>query len=98
MSSALLLALLSAAPVDGFKAGAASVDITPPVGTPMAGYYAERLSQGVHDPLYAKAVVMECGGKKAASSAWTSSAPRRRWSTRPAGRSKGPRECPAQTS
>ena len=66
MFAALLLALLSAAPADDFKAGAASVDITPPVGTPMAGYYAERLSQGVHDPLYAKAVVMESGGKKAA--------------------------------
>ena len=48
------------------RVGAASVDITPPVGTPMAGYYAERLSKGVHDPLYAKAIVLERGGKKAA--------------------------------
>ncbi len=66
MLAAFLLSVLSAPPAGDFRAGAASVDITPAVGTPMAGYYGERLSQGVHDPLFAKAVVLESGGKKAA--------------------------------
>jgi hypothetical protein len=34
---------------DELRVRAASVDITPPVGTPMARYYAERFSKGVHD-------------------------------------------------
>jgi hypothetical protein len=63
----LIPLLLSATARAGdFKVGAASVDITPPVGTPMAGYYAERAADGVHDPLYAKAIVMERDGEKAA--------------------------------
>src|SRR5437763_6162898 len=70
MRPAFLLALILATPgpalADELKVGAASVDITPPVGTPMAGYYAERLAKGVHDPLFAKAIVLERGGKKAA--------------------------------
>ncbi|WP_435010344.1 neutral/alkaline non-lysosomal ceramidase N-terminal domain-containing protein [Tundrisphaera lichenicola] len=68
MRVAILLALTMTGPAfaDDLKVGAASVDITPPVGTPMAGYYAERLSKGVHDPLLAKAIVLESGGKKAA--------------------------------
>ena len=37
--------------------GVAEVDITPPQGFPMAGYYHERLATGVIDPLKAKAVV-----------------------------------------
>jgi neutral ceramidase len=70
MRTAFLLALIMAVPIpalaDELRVGAGSVDITPPVGTPMAGYYAERLSKGVHDPLFAKAIVLERGGKKAA--------------------------------
>ncbi len=70
MRAAFLLTLIMAVPgpafADELRVGAASVDITPPVGTPMAGYYAERLSKGVHDPLFAKAIVLERGGKKAA--------------------------------
>ncbi len=62
----LILSFAASARADAFKVGAASVDITPPVGTPMAGYYGERLSQGVHDPLFAKAIVLERDGKKAA--------------------------------
>jgi len=71
MRTAFLLALILAGTGNGttfadeLKVGAASVNITPPVGTPMAGYYAERLSRGVHDPLFAKAIVLEVGGKKA---------------------------------
>jgi hypothetical protein len=48
------------------RAGAAQVKITPPDGTPMAGYYSVRLSTGVHDDLYSKAIVVESGGAKAA--------------------------------
>lgn len=40
-------------------AGAAQVDITPPPGTPMAGYYSQRGAEGTHDPLFAKALVLE---------------------------------------
>jgi hypothetical protein len=43
----------------GLKAGFASVDITPPIGWRMSGYFHERLSTETHDPLMAKAVVME---------------------------------------
>ncbi len=68
MRPLFLMALLcvSTAHAEDFRVGAASVDITPAVGTPMAGYYHERASEGVHDPLYAKAIVFERDGKKAA--------------------------------
>jgi neutral ceramidase len=49
-----------------FRLGAAAVKITPPQGTPMAGYYSERDSQGVLDDIYAKAVVLDDGRTKAA--------------------------------
>lgn len=42
-------------------AGAAQTVITPPQGTPMAGYYSPRASAGVHDDLYAKALVLRQG-------------------------------------
>jgi hypothetical protein len=41
--------------------GAAEVDITPPVGFRMAGYFDERISTGIHDPLHAKALVLHQG-------------------------------------
>jgi hypothetical protein len=47
-------------------AGFASVDITPPVGYRMSGYFSERLSTGVRDPLHAKALVLKQGDVKAA--------------------------------
>jgi hypothetical protein len=47
-------------------AGTAQVKITPPDGTPMAGYYYERGSTGVHDDLWAKAMVIDAGGQRAA--------------------------------
>jgi neutral ceramidase len=49
-----------------FRAGAASVVITPPPGTPMAGYYRLRTADGVLDDLHAKALVVEQDGAKAA--------------------------------
>jgi len=51
---------------DDLHVGAASVKITPPTGAPMAGYYFERAAEGVHDDLYAKAIVLEKDGVKAA--------------------------------
>ena len=46
--------------------GVAEVDITPPVGTLLAGSLKPRTSKGVADPLYVKAVVLESGGKRMA--------------------------------
>ena len=42
------------------------VDITPPLGYRMAGYFAERLNTGTHDPLFAKALVFRQGDRQAA--------------------------------
>ena len=45
------------------RAGAAAVDITPPMGLEMAGYgwYLKRVCTEVLDPLYARALYLECG-------------------------------------
>jgi hypothetical protein len=51
---------------EGLRAGAAAVVITPSRGTPMAGYYYQRAAEGVHDDLYAKALVVDVAGTKAA--------------------------------
>jgi hypothetical protein len=49
-----------------FRVGGAAVSITPPEGAPLAGYYRKRLSEGVIDDLYSKAIVVERDGAKAA--------------------------------
>jgi hypothetical protein len=53
---------------DEFHAGAAVVDITPPTGFPMWGYSARKDagSDGVLDPLFARAVVLAVGKQKLA--------------------------------
>jgi hypothetical protein len=51
------------------RLGVAEVDITPPVGSPLAGYYYNRDSTGVHDPLHVKAMVLEEDGVKVAMAA-----------------------------
>jgi neutral ceramidase len=48
------------------RAGVAAVKITPPNGTPMAGYYYARGSEDVLDDLYAKAAVLDDGSTKVA--------------------------------
>ena len=48
------------------KTGSAAVKITPPSGTPMAGYYYDRGADGVHDDLFAKAIVFEKDGARVA--------------------------------
>jgi hypothetical protein len=45
-----------------FQAGLATADITPPVGWRRAGNYTEFVSTGVHDPLFAKALVLAQDG------------------------------------
>ncbi len=50
---------------EALRAGVAAVDITPKKPVTLAGYGARKgLSQGVHDPLSARAVVFEQGGKR----------------------------------
>ncbi len=46
--------------------GVAPVDITPPAGWRMSGYFHERINTGTHDPLYAKAMVFSDGATRAA--------------------------------
>ena len=48
------------------QAGVAVVDITPPIPFRMHGYFYERLSTGVKDPLHARAVVFQQGKESAA--------------------------------
>jgi hypothetical protein len=62
----LAIFVASAAPAQTLRVGAAQVAITPPAGMPMAGYYSTRLSQGVHDDLHAKAIVIASGEQRAA--------------------------------
>ncbi len=47
--------------VPPLEAGLAVVDITPPAGFRMSGYFRERLSTGTHDPLLAKVLVLRQG-------------------------------------
>jgi hypothetical protein len=63
-----LLFLLLAAPAVAaeLRVGAAATVITPPPGTPLAGYYSQRGSKTVLDDIYSKAIVLEVGDRKAA--------------------------------
>lgn len=65
VSYLLLISLNAAAAV---KAGTASVDITPPLGTPSAGYEARKGKgmEGIHDPLLANVLYIDNGTKKIA--------------------------------
>jgi hypothetical protein len=63
---ATLPACVTPAAASDFRLGAAAVKVTPPVGTPMAGYYSQRGSRGVLDDIYAKAVVLDDGKTEAA--------------------------------
>src|SRR3954470_3589549 len=48
------------------QAGVAMVDITAPIPFRMHGYFYERLSTGIKDPLYARAIVFKQGKESAA--------------------------------
>ena len=51
--------------VGEFKAGFARVDITPPLGTPIVGYFEERRAKGILDPLEANALAVSDGERTA---------------------------------
>lgn len=63
---AALLTLCPVALVADLRVGTAAVNINPPDGIPLAGYYHERGSQGVIDDLFAKAAVLDDGRTKVA--------------------------------
>ncbi|MEP6662446.1 MAG: hypothetical protein ABJC04_02170 [Verrucomicrobiota bacterium] len=48
------------------RVGLAEIDITPPEGFRLAGYFDERISTGTHDPLKAKAVFFQQGQQQIA--------------------------------
>ncbi|MBN1506395.1 MAG: neutral/alkaline non-lysosomal ceramidase N-terminal domain-containing protein [Sedimentisphaerales bacterium] len=56
----------AAAGAGPLQAGVAVTDITPPIGYRMSGYFNERLSTGVLNPLRAKALVLRQGSTRAA--------------------------------
>jgi neutral ceramidase len=51
---------------DNLQTGVAVTDITPPIPFRMSGYFNERLSTAIKDPLHAKAVVFQQGDTSAA--------------------------------
>lgn len=68
---AVLLALVSASgafasALPELQLGTAALEITPPVGWRIAGNYYEQISDGVHDPLFAKAMVWQQGKARGA--------------------------------
>ena len=66
MRNILVLVIVAVNAWAGVRAGAATTDITPPVGAAMAGYFYNRSATGVHDPLLARALVLESGGLRIA--------------------------------
>jgi hypothetical protein len=70
LQSLLLVITVVPVPADMFKAGAAQIDITPPPGLPMYGYFDRiknhQLASGTLDPLYARVLVLESGDKRLA--------------------------------
>ena len=65
--AALVLSAVTVAAQDApLQVGLAEIDITPPVGYRMDGYFTERLATGQRDPLKAKALVFQQGATRAA--------------------------------
>ena len=60
------LLLTTPAVAADLRVGAAATVITPPEGTPLAGYYSQRGTRTVLDDIYSKAVVLEVGDTRAA--------------------------------
>jgi len=63
LTGLVLAWLCSAAPAWALEAGAAKVEITPPIGTPLHGYgdRMSRPSTSVHDPLWSRALFLDDG-------------------------------------
>jgi neutral ceramidase len=66
LTCSLLAALALSSAAGELRVGVAATEITPPMGIAMAGYYHERGADGVLDPLFSKAMVIEQGGQRAA--------------------------------
>jgi neutral ceramidase len=67
MAWLVALAILGAVSQEAaFEVGLAEIDITPPAGYRMDGYFYERLNTGQRDPLKAKAVVFRQGDTRGA--------------------------------
>ncbi|HOD96250.1 MAG TPA: twin-arginine translocation signal domain-containing protein [Candidatus Hydrogenedentes bacterium] len=49
-----------------FRAGIAVADMTPPVGTSMAGHFTDRMNTGAHDPIQARCLVLDNGAHRLA--------------------------------
>jgi neutral ceramidase len=64
----VLCCFVSASAQNALMGGVGKSDITPPVGTPLAGYGARRAqpSTGVHDPTEARALIIDNGVEKIA--------------------------------
>lgn len=60
------LAVVTPCRAGELRAGLGVVDITPPVSYRLSGYFIERVSTAVHDPLHAKAMVFAQDERKAA--------------------------------
>ena len=58
---ALVLVFTACAAFAEFKAGFARVDVTPPLGIPITGYFYKRIADGVMDPLYVDCVAISDG-------------------------------------
>jgi len=50
----------------GLQIGVAAVDITPPVGYRLGGYFKDRFANEIRDPIHAKAIVFAQRGTRAA--------------------------------
>jgi hypothetical protein len=55
-----------AAPPPPFRAGAATSNVTPPLGTSLAGHMTDRRATHVHDELHARCLVLDDGATKLA--------------------------------
>ena len=47
------------------KAGFARVDVTPPMGSPVDGYFNDRVAKGILDPIELNAVAFSDGERRA---------------------------------
>src|SRR5215472_17765196 len=69
-SCCLTVPMLGEPSAANLQAGVAQVDITPPSGLPMYGYFdrltKHQVSTGTLDPLYARVLVLEAVGKRVA--------------------------------
>jgi hypothetical protein len=67
LSALLILAMPVSVGATGLRAGAARVEITPPLGLSMYGYgYRKGVATGVLDPLMARVLVLEAAEKRLA--------------------------------